>query len=63
MLMQEFVSRFSSKDEGSFLFEIMRRVGRLDPLALASDPPYVWSEWSPGDPTTGGGPSLGVARA
>jgi hypothetical protein len=60
--MQEFVSRFSSKDEGSFLFEILRRVGGLDPLALTSDPdPRVWGEWAPSDP--GGPPSLGVARA
>jgi hypothetical protein len=62
MLMQEFVSRFSSKDEGSFLFEILRRVGRLDPLALTSDPdPSVWSEWAASGPA--GSPSLGVARA
>lgn len=63
MLMQEFVSRFSSKDDGSFLFEILRRVGRLDPLAMTGDPQAgVWAEWAaPTDPT--GPPSLGVARA
>jgi len=62
MLMQEFVSRFSSKDEGSFLFEILRRVGRLDPLAMTDDPQAgVWAEWAPTDPTSP--PSLGVARA
>ncbi len=62
MLMQEFVSRFSSKDEGSFLFEILRRVGRLDPLAMMTDPPSeVWAEWAPTDPSSP--PSLGVARA
>jgi hypothetical protein len=60
--MQEFVSRFSSKDEGSFLFEILRRVGGLDPLALTSETePSVWSEWAPSGPA--GSPSLGVARA
>ena len=32
MLMKEFVSAFASKDEGSFLFEILRRVSRVDPL-------------------------------
>jgi hypothetical protein len=62
MLMQEFVSRFASKDEGSFLFETLRRIGRLDPLAMTgavkSD---TWAEWAPADPTIP--PSLGVARA
>ena len=63
MLMQEFVSRFSSKDEGSFLFEILRRVGRLEPLAMTGDlKSDVWSEWAattcPGDPSC-----PGVARA
>src|SRR3954468_20012547 len=28
MLMQEFVARFSARNEKSFLFEILRRVGR-----------------------------------
>jgi hypothetical protein len=62
MLMQEFVSRFSSKDDGSFLFEILRRVGRLDPLAMTGDAaPSAWAEWAPTDPSIP--PSLGVARA
>lgn len=58
MLMQEFVARFSARNEKSFLFEILRRVGRLDASALMSstdDPsqaPMVWSEWPPmGSPT------------
>ena len=62
MLMQEFVSRFSSKDDGSFLFEILRRVGRLEPLAMTGDAKSdVWAEWAPTDPSSP--PSLGVARA
>jgi hypothetical protein len=60
--MQEFVSRFSSKDEGSFLFEILRRVGRLDPLAMTGDAdPSAWAAWAITDPS--GPPSLGVGRA
>lgn len=61
MLMKEFVSRFASKDERSFLFEILRRVSTLDPLAVTSTDPAVWSEWPPmGDASS---PALGAARA
>jgi hypothetical protein len=50
MLMKEFVARFSTKDERSFLFEILRRVSRLDPSvmqATATDPSQSpgWVEW------------------
>ncbi len=61
MLMKEFVSRFSSKDESSFLFEILRRVAALDPCAVTSTEPSVWSEWpAMGDPSS---PGLGAVRA
>lgn len=61
MLMKEFVSRFASKDERSFLFEVLRRVSTLDPYTLASTEPNVWSEWPPlSDPSC---PGLGAARA
>ena len=49
MLMKEFVARFSTKDERSFLFEILHRVSRLDPSALqasTTDPTPSWGpEW------------------
>jgi hypothetical protein len=48
MLMKEFVARFSTKDERSFLFEILRRVSRLDPSvmqATTTDPSPGWVEW------------------
>jgi hypothetical protein len=49
MLINEFVSRFTTKDEGSFLFEILRRVSRLDPSVMqataTSDPSPGWVEW------------------
>ncbi len=62
MLMQEFVSRFASNDERSFLFEILHRVGRLDPLALVGEAQQeMWAEWAPAGPD--GPSSLGVARA
>lgn len=61
MLMKEFVSRFASKDERSFLFEVLRRVSTLDPHAVTSTDPNVWSEWpSMGDPSN---PAFGVAGA
>ena len=49
MLINEFVSRFTTKDEGSFLFEILRRVSRLDPSVMqataTADPNPGWVEW------------------
>jgi hypothetical protein len=61
MFMKEFVSRFSSRDESSFLFEVLRRIATLDPCALTGTEPSVWSEWpAAGDP---GGPGIGAVRA
>ena len=63
MLMQEFVSRFSS-DERSFLFDALRRLSRLDPRALMTGEdaaPQMWSEWSSTDAP--GAPAFGAARA
>ncbi|HEY3567594.1 MAG TPA: hypothetical protein VGP73_06650 [Thermoanaerobaculia bacterium] len=53
MLINEFVSRFTTKDERSFLFEILRRVSRLDPSVMQAtttdptDPSQApgWVEW------------------
>jgi hypothetical protein len=61
MLMKEFVSRFASKDERSFLFEVLRRVSTLDTKALASTDPSVWSEWPA--MVDSSNPGLGAARA
>ena len=64
MLMKEFVARYSTKDERSFLFEILHRVSRLDPsvmTASAGDPNPGWVEWpAVGDPSS---PAFGAARA
>jgi len=62
MLMKEFVTRFATENESSFLFEILRRVSRLDPAALqasASDPAPGWVEW----PNDGTVPALRAAQA
>jgi hypothetical protein len=61
MLMQEFVSRFTSNDEGSTLFEILRRVSRVDTRVLKATSVTGWVEWPPiDDPGTSG---IGIARA
>jgi hypothetical protein len=61
MLMKEFVSRFASKDEKSFLFEVLQRVSRLDPLAMLATDSAKWVEWPPSDDPSGSG--FGVASA
>ena len=62
MLMKEFVARFATKDERSFLFEILHRVSRLDPSVLQAttgDPAPAWVEW----PSDGTVPAFRAAQA
>ena len=63
MSMHEFVSRFAAKNEKSFLFETLRRVGGLDRIAmLATAASSGWIEWPPVDaPDDPSG--LGIAQA
>jgi hypothetical protein len=62
--MKEFVARFASNNEGSFLFEILHRVSRLDPLAMVTSDSAKWVEWPPSDDPGGvGGSGFGVAPA
>lgn len=60
MSINEFVSRFAAKDESSFLFEILRRVGHLD-LQAVQDSASGWVEWPPAD--NPGGSGVGIAHA
>jgi hypothetical protein len=60
MSMTEFVSRFAAKDEKSFLFEILHRLGGLDLQAVQDVSPSGWMEWPPADD---GGASLRTANA
>ena len=60
MLMHEFNRRFAAKDEMSFLFEILRRVGRLDRPALLAATQDGWAVWQE-PPADGSG--MGLARA
>jgi hypothetical protein len=61
MLMQEFVLRFASKDDGSSLFEILRRISRVDTQVLKATAPAGWIEWPPVDDPSS--PGFGIARA
>jgi hypothetical protein len=61
MLMQEFALRFASKDEGSSLFEILRRISRVDTRVLMAAAPSGWVEWPPVDDPSAAG--IGFARA
>jgi hypothetical protein len=62
MLIQEFVLRFASKDEGSPLFEILRRISRVDTQVLkATTSATGWVEWPPVDDPDPSG--IGIARA
>jgi len=57
MLMHEFDRRFAAKDEKSILFEILRRVGRLDRGALLAATQDGWAVWQDGSPDPTGPPS------
>ena len=59
MLIQEFVLRFASKDEGSTLFETLRRISRVDTQVLKASV-TGWVEWPPVDDP---GAGIGIARA
>ncbi|HEY2290241.1 MAG TPA: hypothetical protein VGM86_06005 [Thermoanaerobaculia bacterium] len=61
MLMNEFDHRFADKDEKSFLFEILRRIGCLEHRAmLATAQDAGWAIWN--DPPADGS-GVGLARA
>jgi hypothetical protein len=60
MKIREFHSRFSSVDESSLLFAVLRRLSLLDEIASMSVADLSWVEWPPStDPGTG----LGTAPA
>ena len=62
MNIQEFRSRFVAKNEGSVLFDALRRLSLMNDLkALAGDAPS-WGEW-PGDGGPVGGGCAWVGRA
>lgn len=60
MMIREFHSRFSSVDESSVLFAVLRRLSLLDDIKKMSAADLSWVEWPPSsDP----GSSLRVAAA
>jgi hypothetical protein len=50
MLIGEFNSKFTSQEEGSYLFEVMRKLSQLDSKALLATEVQSWAEWPPIDP-------------
>jgi hypothetical protein len=63
MKIREFHSRFSSVDESSLLFSVLRRLSLLDVIASLSVTDKAWVEWPPmTDPGTGLGGAVS-ARA
>jgi hypothetical protein len=66
MRINDFDRRFAAKDEKSFLFEILRRVGRLDQRTVlaASDGGWlIWDGNGTPDPAPGDGSGVGLAHA
>jgi hypothetical protein len=62
MLMSEFDNRFTDKNEKSFLFEILRRVGCLESKGIMAATLDGWMVWEP-DPSSSDGSGVGLARA
>lgn len=52
MRIREFYLKFSSADESSFLFAVLRRLSLLDELAGLADV-SGWSGWPPVNPDPG----------
>ena len=50
MLIGEFNSRFASREESGFLFQVMRRLSLLDPQAVLATEAAKWGEWPPDNP-------------
>lgn len=47
MFIVEFNSRFESKQEGSVLFQVMRKLSQLDPETIQASEMRKWGEWPP----------------
>lgn len=63
MLIREFNSRFASQEDGSFLFQVMRKLSLLDPRAVLATDAAKWGEWPPDsdDPDSPQDPERGFA--
>jgi hypothetical protein len=58
MLIGEFNSRFASQEEGSFLFEVMRKLSQLDSQTFLASDIWKWAEWPPDDPNDPDGSAM-----
>lgn len=64
MKIREFYSIFSSKDESSFLFAVLKKVSLLE--EIGSMPMEMWAGWPPDpgpEPDPGGGTLSGPSPA
>lgn len=62
MFIVEFNSKFVSQEEGSALFQVMRKLSQLDPGKIQEAEMGKWGEWppdSPDDPDGSGDPERG----
>ena len=50
MFIGEFNARFASQEEGSFLFEVMRKLSQLDSQTVLASDVGKWAEWPPDNP-------------
>lgn len=64
MMIREFYLRFSSLDESSLLFTVLRRLSSLDEIANMLVAESGWVEWpaspDPTDPTDPTNPGMGL---
>jgi len=60
MMIREFHSKFSSGDESSFLFQILRRLSLLEDLTSLAEAQTLtsWYTWPPDTTPGSGGPAL-----
>ncbi|MFY9823052.1 MAG: hypothetical protein WAM82_16845 [Thermoanaerobaculia bacterium] len=62
MMIREFHSRFSSAEESSWLFAVLRRLSLLDEVTSMSVADKAWVEW-PSYQGSRTGPGAAAARA
>ncbi|HSG40056.1 MAG TPA: hypothetical protein VLE27_10500 [Thermoanaerobaculia bacterium] len=62
MLIGEFNSRFASREESGFLFQVMRRLSLLDSRTILATEAAKWGEWPPDSPDSPDDPNAPQRR-